>query len=68
MKRILCKLPNSGDRINDIAFSPGAGYMISEPVENDVADYFASIPGYEILEIPQPAQKTAKAVSAKTDS
>lgn len=49
---VLCKLPNAGDVINGIRFRKmdGVGAVSVEQVPDDVAQHFARVPGYELLE------------------
>lgn len=49
---VLCKLPNVGDVINGVRFRKmeGVGAVSVEQVPDDVAQRFAKIPGYELLE------------------
>lgn len=50
MPRVICTLPNASLLINGVVFevlSDKSG-IISEEIEQGVAEYFASIPGYRI--------------------
>lgn len=52
MARVICTLPNASELINGIAFSlldDNTG-MISAEIEQDLAERFASIPGYFLAE------------------
>lgn len=46
MPKVICTLPNASDLINDVKFAAHELGMISEEVADDVAEFFASIPGY----------------------
>jgi hypothetical protein len=51
--KIICKLPNASENINGVRFSRGEGGMISEEIEDAIADQFFKIPGY----FPVPVEK-----------
>jgi hypothetical protein len=54
MYNVICRLPNASELINDIAFEPlesGDGMITVDPVEADVAEGFASILGYEAVDL-----------------
>lgn len=44
--RVICTLPNASNLINGVAFEAHKLGMISEEVEQDVADTFLAIAGY----------------------
>ena len=50
MKRILCTIPTATSPINGIEFGPHERGLISASVEEEEAEYFATIPGYELLD------------------
>lgn len=50
MPLILCKLPNASTRINGVEFKPTDAGMLSGDVSAEVAEAFARIPGYEIVQ------------------
>lgn len=61
--RVLCTLENAGQRINDVRFGPmpdGSG-MLSEPIDQEVADNFCLIDGYAV---PALDEATVAAVDA----
>lgn len=50
MSRIHCRLPNASTKINGVAFEPHPnGGMISEEIDQERAEHFASIKGYKIV-------------------
>lgn len=50
MERVRCVLPHASEEINGVKFARAEdGAMVSEEVSAEVADNFASIPGYEKL-------------------
>jgi len=49
--RVICSLPNASGEINGIAFVEDHGDMISEPIDQETAERFAAIPGYEAVPI-----------------
>ena len=53
MPKVLCTLPNASDNINGIKFSPTEGGMLSDEIDQETADNFASIDGYEIVGQPK---------------
>ena len=65
MKRILCELPNASKEINGIKFSEDKGQMVSEEVKDEIADRFASIPGYKVVKVKTSAEKKAQAAAEK---
>jgi hypothetical protein len=44
--RVRCDLPNAGEMINGVSFARDGNAMVSEPVSEEVAKRFCSIPGY----------------------
>jgi hypothetical protein len=52
MPRVLCTLERASDLINGVRFASVPRGMLSENVDAETADYFASIPGYEIVAAP----------------
>lgn len=50
MPFVICKLKNVGKRINGVNFTQTNAGHLSEEVSEEVAAFFASIPGYEIVE------------------
>lgn len=74
-KKVLCTLPFAAAMINGIAFEEVEGGMQSvDPVSDEVADNFLSIPGYEEVEVsdakPLTAaeKKAAAKVAAEADA
>lgn len=57
MKTILCTLPNASTLINGIEFKETPEGMLSVPVEDSVAADFATIPGYEAVELKPESKK-----------
>lgn len=57
-----CELPNASKLISGIEFAdhPAGGVCTVEPVDSDVAEHFASIPGYKSV----PAKAKAAAPPA----
>lgn len=49
MAKILCTLPNASEEISGVKFVAHEKGMLSEEVAADVAERFASIPGYEVV-------------------
>lgn len=51
MKHVICTLPHASDLINNIPFQDHAeGKVTVDPVDDEVAARFASIPGYKVLD------------------
>jgi hypothetical protein len=48
MPLIVCNLPNASPLINGVEFKPAKNGMIAE-VSDDVAVFFVSIPGFELV-------------------
>lgn len=61
MPLILCKLPNASTRINGVEFKPTDAGMLSGDVSAEVAEAFAKIPGYEIVQAQGKRKAAAKA-------
>ena len=64
MPQVICTLENASESINGVKFTPREdGAMVSEEISEDVAELFASIPGYELVEeaAKAPAQAPAPA-------
>lgn len=51
MFHVLCTLPHASALINGVAFVATDDGMLSEPVEQSVAEAFAQIPGYTAVAI-----------------
>ena len=71
MPLILCKLPNASTKINGVEFRPTEAGMLSGEVSADVADAFAKIPGYEVVQAQgrrKPAAKADDAEEAAADA
>jgi hypothetical protein len=47
--KIFCELPNASENINGVRFSRGEGGMISEEIEDAIAEQFFKIPGYSLV-------------------
>jgi len=47
MARVLCTLHNASNSINGVAFEPHPKGVVSEEIDQDTADHFLSINGYE---------------------
>lgn len=65
---VLCKLPHAGEKINGVAFRalPGVGVVSVEQVPEALAERFARIPGYELLEsLPKTAKGEPAAAAAE---
>ncbi|MFZ4504538.1 MAG: hypothetical protein ACOYM1_11365 [Methylovulum sp.] len=58
MKQVLCVLLNASENINGVAFTLTPQGRVSEPIEDALADSFASIEGYALLEISKAKPKT----------
>ncbi|MBB3017704.1 type IV secretory pathway VirB10-like protein [Microvirga lupini] len=51
MPRVICDLPFASDLINGVAFHPlDQGGKISDDIETELAEWFATIPGYKLDE------------------
>lgn len=51
MPRVICELPNASDEISGVKFHPlEEGGRISDEIDQNTAELFASIPGYVIDE------------------
>ena len=63
MPKVICKLENAADEISGVKFTAlEDGARVSEEVSADVAELFASIPGYELLiDAPKAPAKAKKA-------
>lgn len=66
MPLILCKLPNASTKINGVEFKPTEAGMLSVDVSAEVAEAFAKIPGYEIVQA-QGRKKAADKAADKAD-
>lgn len=64
--RITCNLPNASEKINGVAFKKRGDVMVSEDIDQDVADGFLSIPGYAALSDQKEPEKAADKAPAKT--
>jgi hypothetical protein len=51
--KVICSLPNAARLISGIAFSEHNGKLRSEAVDEAIARKLASIPGYEIDQMPE---------------
>lgn len=61
MFQVICVLPNASDEINGVKFEKTDDGMLSEVVSKEVADNFAKIDGYKVVESDDAAvTKTAK--------
>lgn len=49
MPKVICTLPNASHNISGVSFEPHDEGVISEEIDQAVADRFASIPGYYIV-------------------
>lgn len=47
---IISDIPNTSESVNGINFRNDRGQMVSEEVDQATADYFASIPGYKVVD------------------
>lgn len=65
MPKLLCTLPNASDEISGIKFVSHANGMLSEEVADDVAEMFATIPGYQVVGGVDRAAEAAAAAAAK---
>jgi hypothetical protein len=70
MKIVICTRPNASTLISGVKFSASPEGMVSEPVEDAVADEFCSIEGYTALNedgtaIPEQADPVVKPVPRK---
>ena len=69
MKKVVCTLPNASELINGVKFAEEDGVMVSVEVEDDVAEQFASIPGYELRDVAEKAAaKSGKKSTAKAET
>lgn len=66
MPKVICTLPNASELINNVKFVSHAKGMISEDVDQEVADAFVAIEGYEVAIVAAPVGKApvAKGKSA----
>lgn len=62
---IKCVLPNAAELINGVRFEQGPDAVYSEPVDVAVAERFASIEGYSIVEPKAPATTAEDKPAAK---
>ncbi len=61
MPKVICKLENAADEISGVKFTAMEdGGRVSEEVSAEVAELFASIPGYELAQDATKAPKSAK--------
>lgn len=68
MAKVQCTLENASDKINGVAFEPGQKGMVSEDISLDLAEQFAQIPGYEIIddsELEKPEKAAGKKPAGK---
>lgn len=68
MPLILCTLKNASTNINGVEFKQTEKGLISASVDQDVADYFASIPGYEVIKAQGKAADKAADKPAEDDA
>jgi hypothetical protein len=63
--RVICTLPNAGERISGVQFEKTDGGMLSASIPADTAAAFARIPGYVLVEevAPEPEPDPAAGVS-----
>ena len=66
MKQVLCVLPNASENINGVAFTATAQGRVSEPIDDALADNFASIVGYTVLEVSKAKAKADGATPVTT--
>lgn len=65
MSRVICTLPNASNLINGVVFAPHKLGVISDEVEQEVADAFLACPGYRSYdEVKAEASRAAAAASA----
>jgi hypothetical protein len=57
MPKILCTLPNASAEISGVKFTPHNEAMLSEDVSQEVAESFASIDGYKVVQDELPVDK-----------
>lgn len=61
MARVICILPNASESISGVTFAPCRGGMLSDEIDDGVAERFARIPGYRLVEdTQQDAEQPAK--------
>lgn len=67
MPKVICKLENAADEISGVKFTAlEEGGRVSEEVSAEVAELFASIPGYELVnDAPKAAAKASKKAQEK---
>lgn len=74
-KFVLCTLAHAALEINGVAFEAVKGGVVSvDPVDDEAAERFASIPGYELVDakpkaekpVEQPAEKPVEPKTEKT--
>ena len=65
MARVICDLPNASDEIGGVKFHLlNDGRRISDEISDSDADYFVSIPGYELDEVERAPEPVAPAAPA----
>lgn len=73
MARVICTLPNASTEIDGVTFAADRGQMISEDLDQAVADRFATIPGFQIVAppakpIPTPKADTPQQATTSTEA
>ena len=66
MAKVRCDLPNASTLISGVAFVPVEDGMISEDLDDDMAERFASIKGFHLV-AEKKGKKTASSDSADTN-
>lgn len=54
MARVLCTIPGAPELISGVRFEVTPAGLLSEPIPEDAAARFATIPGYRIWNLPDP--------------
>lgn len=69
MPQVICKLPNAAEQINGVRFSrqeiDGVAVMVSDEIDAEAAELFASIPGYELAPVDPEEDARRKAAEAE---
>lgn len=72
MNRILCKLENASESINEVEFSYSQdfGGMLSAPIDDETALLFKDIPGYSLIAEPdgEDNEEPADSLSEEPDN
>lgn len=68
MARVICELDNASDEISGVKFTEDRGQMISEEIDDAVAERFAKVPGYKLVKTQTAKEQKAAEAKAAEDA